>query len=86
MDPNTSLEAIFAATEHMEAGTLTWKNEARKQKGELVLTKMRFQVESFQRQLASLAAEKELIQKRCDRQLAELQRRYENEILLQVRC
>ncbi|KNC54774.1 uncharacterized protein AMSG_01626 [Thecamonas trahens ATCC 50062] len=65
------------------AQDVVWRNTEHKVKGELVVKKMRFAIDSLQRQLAAVVAEKDALAARFTDQVSELKRRYENELLLQ---
>ena len=67
----------------MEEGRLVWGSAGNEVKGELVVKKMRFTITSLERQVCVLKEERETLRSRFEEQVSELQRRYENELLLQ---
>eukprot|EP00761_Pharyngomonas_kirbyi_P012549 gb/GECH01012576.1/.p1 GENE.gb/GECH01012576.1/~~gb/GECH01012576.1/.p1 ORF type:complete len:1192 (+),score=381.65 gb/GECH01012576.1/:1-3576(+) len=60
-----------------------WKNKQNKQKGELILSKMRFEIESLHRQLEYAKEEKEYAVKKLEHEINDLKNSHEQEMLYQ---
>ncbi|KAL9652623.1 hypothetical protein ABK040_015586 [Willaertia magna] len=60
---------------------VAWKSEQKKLKGELLLTKMRYELESLNRQLNYVKQEKEQAIKKYEKQITELKTTHEKEMM-----
>mmetsp|Transcript_10698 Transcript_10698/g.40016 ORF Transcript_10698/g.40016 Transcript_10698/m.40016 type:complete len:1147 (-) Transcript_10698:3624-7064(-) len=78
-----SLMNLTSAEIDSQKVDIIWKNQRNKLRGELLLTKMRYEIESLNRKITYLTQQKEFGIKQVSHKLEEQKAKYENEILYQ---
>ncbi len=60
--------------------SIIWKNDSNKLKGEVLMSKMKYEIESLNRQINYLKEEKELVKRNYENKILDLKTRHENEL------